>query len=94
MNQDMLLLLVGAAVVAYLVASPPAQPAPLSIYPSLAYTKMTSMATTPAQHAPAAVTPMSLFSSVQQQEQAAILSQCAGSYPYCTLTVGDTQLGY
>jgi hypothetical protein len=71
-----------------------AQAAPLSIYPEFAYTAQTSMAHTPQQKAAAAVAPIPLFQSIQQQEQAAILSQCAGSYPGCTILTADTQLGF
>jgi hypothetical protein len=69
-------------------------PTPLSIYPEFAYTAQTSMATTPAQKASTAViTPINYFTSVQEQEQAALLTQCAGGYPGCTPMLGDTQLG-
>jgi hypothetical protein len=82
---------IGAAVAAYVALRP--KPAPLSIYPEFAYTAKTSMAMTPKQKAAVArVIPIPLFSAVQQQEQAAILSQCAGSYPACTLIIPDTQL--
>jgi len=85
------LLGIGAAVAAYLAWKP--KPAPLSIYPEFAYTAKSSMAMTPKQRAAAArVIPTPLFSAVQQQEQAAILSQCAGSYPACTWITPDTQL--
>ena len=74
----------AAAAVALYMASRP-QAAPLSIYPS--------MAASSTQKAPAAaVQPMGLFSSIQQQEQTAILSQCVGSYPYCTPLMPDTSL--
>lgn len=69
-------------------------PTPLSIYPEFAYTAQTSMAATPAQKAPAAVTPTAYYASVQAQEQAALLTQCAGSFPGCTPMLGDTQLGF
>lgn len=69
-------------------------PTPLSIYPEYAYTAQTSMAATPAQKAPAAVLPTGYFSSVQADEQAALLTQCAGSFPSCTPMLGDTQLGF
>ena len=69
-------------------------PAPLAIYPEYAYTAQTSMAASPAQKAPAAtIIPSPLYSAVQSQEQAAILSQCVGSYPGCTVLMSDTQLG-
>ena len=69
---------------------------PLSIYPEFGYTaKTTSMAASPQQNAPAAVIPPTpLYQAVQGQEQAAILSQCAGSYPGCTVLMADTQLGF
>ena len=71
-----------------------AAPTPLSIYPEFAYTaRTTSMAASPQQKAPAAVTPTPLYQTVQAQEQAAILSQCVGSYPGCTVLMADTQLG-
>lgn len=79
---------------AYLVSKSTAQAAPLSIYPEYAYTAKTSMAKTPQQKAAAAATPIPLYQSIQQQEQAAILSQCAGSYPACTIITADTQLGF
>jgi hypothetical protein len=87
------LLGIGGAVAAYFASKP--KPAPLSIYPEFAYTAQTSMAMTPKQRAAAArVIPTPLFSTVQQEEQAAILSQCAGSYPPCTPLAADTQLGF
>lgn len=87
----------GVALVAYLKSTSSAQTAaaPLSIYPSLAWTNVTSMAATPGQKATTApVPPTGLFTSVQQQEQSAVLSQCAGSYPSCTPMTADTQLGF
>ena len=69
-------------------------PTPLSIYPEYGYTAQTSMAASSKQQAPAAVTPTTYFTSVQQQEQAALLSQCVGAYPGCTPMLGDTQLGF
>lgn len=69
-------------------------PTPLSIYPEYGYTAQTSMAATPAQKAPVAVTPTSYFTSVQQQEMSALLTQCAGAYPGCSAMLGDTQLGF
>jgi hypothetical protein len=52
------------------------------------------MAKHPGQKAPAAVIPPTpLFTSVQQQEQAALMSQCAGSWPNCTNLLSDWQLG-
>ena len=73
----------------------PAVATPYSIYPEFAYTAQTSMAKTPAQQAPAAVIPpTNAFTSVQQQEQAALMSQCAGSWPGCTNLMADTQLGF
>jgi len=67
---------------------------PLSIYPEYGYTAQTSMAANPRQKAPAAVIiPSPMYSAVQSQEQAAILSQCAGSYPGCSVLMPDTQLG-
>ena len=71
-----------------------AAPVPLSIYPEYAYTAQTSMAASPAQQAPAAtIVPSPMYSAVQAQEQAAILTQCIGSYPGCTVLMSDTQLG-
>lgn len=68
---------------------------PLSIYPEYAYTAQTSMAASPNQKAPAAtIIPSPYYSAVQAQEQAAILTQCAGSYPGCTILTSDTQLGF
>lgn len=84
----------GAAAAIYFYSKSTGTPAPLSIYPEYAYTAQTSMAATPQQKATAALLPTPLFSSVQQQEQAAILSQCAGSYPGCTILTADTQLGF
>ena len=70
-------------------------PTPYSIYPEFAYTAQTTMAATPSQHAPAAVVPPTTqFTSVQQQEQAALMSQCAGSWPGCTNLLADTSLGF
>lgn len=71
-------------------------PTPLSIYPEYAYTAQTSMASTPSQKATTSVVPQSMttWSSVQEQEQAALLTQCAGAYPGCTPMLGDTQLGF
>lgn len=85
----------GVALIGYLKSQPAATPAPLSIYPSLAWTAVTTMAATPAQKATTATAPVptGYFTSVQQQEQAAVTSQCAGSYPVCTPLAGDTQLG-
>lgn len=69
-------------------------PTPYSVYPEWGYTAQTSMAATPAQKAPAAVTPTPYYQSVQSQEQAALLTQCIGSFPSCTPMLGDTQLGF
>ena len=71
-------------------------PTPYAVYPEFAYTAQTSMASTPGQKASTAVLPASMTSwtSVQQQEQAALLTQCAGAYPGCTPMLGDTQLGF
>jgi hypothetical protein len=71
-------------------------PTPLSIYPEFAYTATTSMASTPGQQASTAKIPqpISYWSSVQEQEQAALLTQCAGAFPGCTPMMGDTQLGF
>ena len=67
---------------------------PLSIYPEYAHVAQTSMAATPYQKAPAAViTPVPLYTAVQSQEQGAVLGQCVGSYPGCTVLMSDTQLG-
>lgn len=68
-------------------------PTPLSVYPEYAYTAQTSMAATNKQKAPAVVIPTTYFQSVQGQELSAVLTQCAGSYPGCTVLSGDTQLG-
>ena len=85
------LLGIGGAVAALVYLKP--KPAPLSIYPEFGYTAQSSMAMTPKQKAAAArVIPIPLFSAVQQEERAAILSQCAGSYPACTLITPDTEL--
>ena len=67
-------------------------PTPYSIYPEFAYTAQTTMAATQSQQAPAAVVPTTQYTSVQQQEQAALMSQCAGSWPGCTNLLADTQL--
>ena len=70
------------------------QATPLSIYPEFAYTAQTTMAQTPKQIASTAAIPAtSLFSTTQGQANMAILAQCAGSYPYCTQLMSDTQLG-
>ena len=69
-------------------------PTPLSIYPEYAHVAHTSMAATPYQKAPAAaITPIPLYTAVQSQEQGAVLGQCVGSYPGCTVLMSDTQLG-
>lgn len=90
--------LAGGVALAYYLYQQLPQAAPLSIYPSLAWTAVTpgttSMAKTPSQKAAAAVAPTSLYSEAQQQNQAAMLSQCVGSYPGCTPLVSDTQLGF
>lgn len=70
-------------------------PTPYSIYPSLAWTAQTSMASSPTQQASTAgppPPPTPLFQSVQQQEQAALYTQCAGSN-VCSIVTADTQLG-
>jgi hypothetical protein len=91
--------LVGIGVAIYFgqkagVIPVPATPTPYSIYPEFAYTAQTSMAATRKQKAPAAVIPpTTAFTSVQQQEQAALMSQCAGSWPSCTNLLSDWQLG-
>ena len=93
-------LLLGAAAVGvyYYLKSSGSLPAamtpatPLSIYPE--YAGQTSMAASPNQQAPAAVIiPTPGYTAVQGQEQAAVLTQCAGSYPGCTILMSDTQLG-
>ena len=90
----------GIAGVAYLVAQKSGilaaiTPTPYSIYPEFAYTARTTMAATPSQQAPAAVIPPTgQYTSVQQQEQSALMSQCAGSWPGCTNLLADTQLGF
>ena len=71
-----------------------ATPTPLSIYPEYAYTAQTSMAASPGQKAPTKVLPTPYFTAVQAQEQSAILGQCVGSYPGCTVLLADTQLGF
>ena len=69
---------------------------PYSIYPEYAYTApaqaTTSMASGPAQKATTA--PQSYYSVTQQAAQQALYTQCVGSYPGCTPTLGDTQLGF
>lgn len=93
------LLLGAAAVGVYYVYKSGAIPGlapgtPLSIYPEFAYTAQTSMAANPSQKVPAAsIVPSPLYNAVQAQEQAAILTQCIGSYPGCTVLMSDTQLG-
>ena len=53
-----------------------AQPTPYSIYPEFAYTAQTSMAATGKQKAPAAIIPpTTAYTSVQQQEKSALMSQ-------------------
>lgn len=96
---DTPVLIIGAAALAYWLyhQQTTAQAAPLSIYPSLAWTAQpatTSMATSPAQKASTVVAPESLYSSAQQQNISAMAAQCAGSYPACTPLVSDTQLGF
>jgi hypothetical protein len=94
-------LLVGAGAVAvyYVMKSAGIAPAiitatPYSIYPEFAYTATTSMAASPVQKAPAAtITPSPMYAAVQAQEQGAVLGQCVGSYPGCTILMSDTQLG-
>jgi hypothetical protein len=94
-----ILLGAGAVAVYYALKSSGVVPAlstptPYSIYPEFSYTATTSMAASPAQKAPAAViTPTPLFQAVQSQEQGAVLGQCVGSYPGCTIMMSDTQLG-
>ena len=88
---------IGAAgVAAYFVYTQiVGQATPLSIYPEYAYTATTSMAQTPQQVASTAkIPPTTLFAETQNQANAAILAQCAGSYPACTPLFGDTQLGF
>ena len=85
------ILLAGAAVAAYEATKQ--TPTPLAVYPELGYTQQTSMAVQPGQKAPAAVVPISQWESVQQAEQTAVLNQCAGSYPGCSILSSDTQLG-
>jgi hypothetical protein len=84
-------LILGGAVAAFIYYRSQQTPAtPLSIYPSLAWT---SMAATPGQQASTAVLPPTgQFTSVQQQEQSAVLAQCAGS-SVCSVLASDTQLG-
>lgn len=72
----------------------PTAATPLSIYPEYAHVAHTSMAATPHQKAPAAtITPVPMYTAVQSQEQGAVLGQCVGSYPGCTVLMSDTQLG-
>lgn len=99
MKTDTLLLLAGGAALIYFlfktgVITGATQAAPLSVYPSLAFTQITSMAKTPAQKASTAVpvAPISAYEAAQAQEQQALLAQCAGSYPGCSVLMGDTQL--
>ena len=73
-------------------------PTPYSIYPEYSYmgytsATPTSMASSGTQQATTAVQPTSLYTFTQSQEAAALEAQCAGSYPGCTPTLGDTQLG-
>lgn len=95
-------LILGAAAVALYywnhqssgVIQVPTAATPLSIYPEYAHVAETSMAATPHQKAPAAtITPVPLYTAVQSQEQGAVLGQCVGSYPGCTVLMSDTQLG-
>lgn len=80
-------------VVAYFASKSSAQAAPLAIYPEYGYTAQTSMAATPKQKATQAMLPPTpLFASVQQQEQAALYTQCAGSN-VCSIVSPDTALG-
>jgi hypothetical protein len=84
---------VAAVGVVYFLRSQVPPATPLSIYPSLAWTAITSMAATPAQKASTAVIPPTpQFASVQEAEQSAVLGQCMGS-PVCSPLAGDTQLG-
>ena len=69
-------------------ASVALQPTPYSIYPSMA-----SMATTTTQQASTTIQPTTLYSAMQSQNVADIMSQCAGSYPGCSPLLADTQLG-
>lgn len=98
MKTDTLLWLAGGAALIYFLFKTGAvtqTPAPLSIYPSLAFTQVTSMAKTPAQKASTAtpIAPISVYQAAQAQEQQALLAQCAGSYPGCTPLMSDMQLG-
>ena len=100
-NSTILMILAGGAALLYYMSQQgllgTATATPLSIYPSLAWTAApatTSMAATPAQKASTVVAPMSLYSSTQAQAQQALYAQCAGSYPGCTMTMADTQLGF
>lgn len=96
------LLYLGLAGAAYLIyqksgIAAATTPTPYSIYPEFAYTAQTTMAATPAQQASTAKIPpqpIPSFTSVQQQEQAALMSQCAGSWPGCTNLLADTSLGF
>lgn len=101
---------IGGAVAAYFISQQQATagrsapgipfysttPTPYAVYPEYAYTAQTSMASTPKQKASTAVVPQArtTWTSVQEQEQAALLTQCSGSYPGCTPMLGDTQLGF
>ena len=93
------LMYLGIAAAAYFVyqksgIAAATTPTPYSIYPEFAYTAQTTMAATPSQQAPAAVVPITTYTSVQQQEQAALMSQCAGSWPGCTNLMAYTSLGF
>lgn len=96
---DTPVLIIGAAALAYYLyhQQTTVQAAPLSIYPSLAWTAQpatTSMASSGTQKASTVVAPESLYTSAQNQAQAAIAAQCVGSYPACTPLTSDTQLGF
>lgn len=93
-----LMVLAGGIALVYYLSQQQPQAAPLSIYPSLAWTATTpttsSMAKSASQKAAAAVVPSTLYTSAQQQNLSAMLSQCVGAYPGCTPLVSDTQLGF
>jgi hypothetical protein len=81
-------LLLGAGLAVLLYLKFQRQATPLWIYPSLAASTTQQASTAGAPP----VVPTPQYSSVQQQEVAALYAQCAGS-PTCSIVVGDTQLG-
>jgi hypothetical protein len=83
-------MLAGAAAGLYFLWKNLPVAAPLAIYPEYGYTAGPPPPADPKNPPPA---PQSLYTSVQGANQAAIYAQCAGSYPGCTPTMADTQLG-